>query len=99
MRLLLETCAQEYFKANEPDKDYKDGALKHFLKAAKKKMETAALFEEINEVSLNGEWIEGKLNFEGILSKWAHGTLLADSESVVRISRLVGNIINIMWSD
>ena len=99
MRLLLETCAQEYFKANEPDKDYKDGALKYFLKTAKKKMESAALFEEINEVSLNGEWIEGKLNFEGILSKWAHGTLLADGESVVRISRLVGNIIKIMWSD
>lgn len=99
MRLLLEICAQEYFKANNPDKDCKDGALKPFLKAAKKKMQETAHFQEVNEITLNSEWIDGRLNFEGILSKWAHGTLRADNESIVRISGLVGNIIRLMWSD
>lgn len=99
MRLLLEICAQEYFKANDPDKDCKDGALKPFLKAAKKKMQETAHFQEVNEITLNSEWIDGRLNFEGILSKWAHGTLCADNESIVRISGLVGNIIRLMWSD
>lgn len=99
MRLLLEICAQEYFKANDPDIDYKDGALKHFLRVAKKKMAETAHFEDVNEITLNSEWIDGTYNFEGILSKWAHGTLSADNESVVRVSRLVGNIIRLMWSD
>lgn len=99
MRLLLEICAQEYFKAVDSNKDCKDGALKPFLKEAKKKMAETASFDDINEITLNSEWIDGKYNFEGILSKWAHGTLSADKESIVRVSRLVGNIIMLMWSD
>ena len=99
MRLLLEICAQEYFKAVDSNKDCKDGALKPFLKEAKKKMAETASFDDINEITLNSEWIDGKYNFEGILSKWAHGTLSADKESIVRVSRLVGNIIRLMWSD
>ena len=54
---------------------------------------------DINEITLNSEWIDGKYNFEGILSKWAHGTLSADKESIVRVSRLAGNIIRLMWSN
>lgn len=99
MRLLLEICAQEYFKASDPNNDCKDGALKPFLKEAKKKMTETANFEDINEITLNSEWIDGKYNFEGILSKWAHGTLSADKESIVRVSRLAGNIIRLMWSN
>ena len=99
LRLLLEICAQEFYEANDPGKDYKDGALKPFLRLAKKELEKAGHREKVTELSLNSEWIKGDLIFEAILSKWAHGTLSADHDTVVRISVLAGDIIRLMWSD
>lgn len=99
LRLLLEICAQEFYEANDPGKDYKDGALKPFLRLAKKELEKASYREKVTELSLNTDWIKGDLNFEAILSKWAHGTLTADNGTVVRISVLAGDIIRLMWSD
>lgn len=98
LRLLLETCAREYFAMHQPEVDNKDNALKTFLKLSKKQMVEAHLFETKTEVSLNAEWINGDIHLEAVLSKWAHGTLPADESSILRHSFIVGNIIRLMWS-
>ena len=95
----MEVCAQEFYEANDPEGGYKDGALKPFLRLSKKEMEKSNHREKVTELSLNSEWIKGDLIFEAILSKWAHGTLSADNDTVVRISVLAGDIIRLMWSD
>lgn len=99
LRLLLETCARQYFSTFEPDTDCKDNALKRFLQLSKKQMKEAQLFETKTEASLNAEWINGDIKLEAVLSKWAHGTLPADESSILRHSFIVGDIIRLMWSD
>ena len=98
IRLLLEVCAREYYASDSAVRHDESGALKSFLKEAKKSLRELP-FEERNELSLQAEWLRGDYNFDGIIAKWAHGLLLANEGSVMRASIVAGDIIRSMWSD
>ena len=99
MRFFLEICGQEYFAEYEPERDLKDGALKPFLKLAKRQMKESCESKLLTTTSLEAEWLNGNINLEGVVSKWAHGTLPADESAILRHSQIIGAIVRKNWSD
>lgn len=97
LRLLIETVAREYFASI--GEEHKDSSLKPFLKNVAKPMLKAKIDSAgINDFTLASEWVNGSHNLDATLDKWAHGTLSADRDSLVRESELVALIIKEIWS-
>ena len=98
LRLFLETVAQEYYNYHNPHEDKGDKALEQFLSTIVK-----PYFKNIGEQKLKtqyaliSEWITGDLKLEAVLSKWAHGTLEADNDTIIRHSKLIAEIVKQFW--
>lgn len=97
LRLLMETVAREYFESIDEDRG--DKALSNFLKEiAKPTINTKIDSVDKNNLALASEWVNGSYNLEGLLAKWAHGTLAVDRSALVRQSKLVALIIDEVWT-
>ncbi len=97
LRLLMETAAREYFASIGEDRG--DKALASFLKdVARPKIKAKIDSVGRNNLALASEWIDSRYNFEGLLSKWAHGTLAVDRLALVRQSELAALIIDEVWT-
>lgn len=98
MRLILEVGARVYYNQKDPENSKKDRLYKDFLKAAKNEMlvPNQMLFpqEEIkNYLSLTGQWLDDSINIEGLLAKYAHGNILVCKDSILKISIIIGEIL------
>lgn len=97
LRLFLETVAQEYFAAQNPPIDKGDQTLTYFLGKRVKPYFRNNCKQLLNQYSLVSEWVSGNINLEGILGKWAHGTLAVDNDTIVRNSKLIAEIVREFW--
>ncbi len=98
LRLLLETVAREFFDSTGEMRG--DNSLRDFLKnKAKPMLKAKQSTYEVNDLVLASEWINGTNNLEAVLGKWAHGTLTANRDNLVRESELIALIIKELWSE
>jgi hypothetical protein len=98
LRLLIETVAQEYYNSQNPPVDKGDKALEQFLSSIVKPYFKNVEKQKLKtQYALISEWINGELKLEAVLSKWAHGTLAADNDTIIRHSRLIAEIIKQFW--
>ncbi len=91
MRLITEVAARVYFDRNDPAKSSNDQLYNSFLKIAKSEM---SLEKDTNNfLSLTSNWLDGKDNLEGVLAKYAHGSILTTKEGVLGSSFIIGEIL------
>lgn len=100
LRLLLDTVAREYYLSIDDNLAMQDTVYKTFLsKVAKPALREKGSVSELNASSLAADWLDSGYNLEGILGKWAHGSMAATQGDVLKASKLVGEIIRTTWSD
>jgi hypothetical protein len=98
LRLFLETIAQEYYEAQMPSTNNGDKALSCFLKeVAKPHFRNCTDSRTLNTYSLLSDWINGDINLEAVIGKWAHGSLEADNEAIIRHSKIIAEIVRELW--
>lgn len=99
MRLLLETIAQEYYAAQNPPSNHGDNAWKDFAKeVVKPLLRKAGDSKLLNDFSLDQSWVDGDMNLEAIVGKWAHGTMDAAEMNIINCSKIAGYVIRQVWS-
>ena len=91
LRLVLEVAGREYLtKINDENKD-KDSILGVFLSKVKKELILEK--KQQNFLFLTNNWLDGKINLEGILGKYAHGQIAVDKGNLIQQSKIVGDIL------
>lgn len=99
MRLLLETVAQEYYASQEPRQDHGDNAWKDFAREVVKPMlRDMKDSRALNDWTLDQSWVDGEMNLEAIVGKWAHGTMDTTELNLVNCSKIAGLVIRRVWS-
>jgi hypothetical protein len=94
LRLLLDTAGREYFKSTGDIKSSeKDKVWKDFLRLAKEKLSK----KQENFLSLTNDWLSGEINLEALLGKYAHGNITPDRADVLRMSVIIGDILEIFF--
>lgn len=89
MRLILDIAAREYYQEKGSNSN-EDAIYKKFIDEIKKEYKTQNKSEDLNSISLNDFF---SINFEAYLSKYAHGNILYDKSSILKISRIIGEIL------
>jgi hypothetical protein len=91
LRLLLDIAAHEYFE--EHDSTCCENAYTNFLRLAKTEIRQnqSEIFK--NDAALLTEWLDSAKSFEGVLGKWAHGSLSADEDMAIRESRIIAILL------
>ena len=99
-RLLLDTVAREYYIEQGNELAKKDAIYGTFLKTVGKPALSKQLDKgNLNALSIKPAWLDSEDNLEGILGKWAHGSMPVSIDSILETSYIVGDIIRITWSD
>lgn len=99
LRLLLDTVAREYYIEHEDELAQQDAVYKTFLNSvAKTALSKQTDKASLNSLSLSQKWLNSEINLEGILGKWAHGSMPVSIDSVLETSQIVGDIIRATWS-
>ena len=93
LRALLEVVAREFYLERD-GKEPRESAVGPFMKdvvkpLVKEKMSVGAS----NYLALRADWITERNSFEGILHKWAHGSMVVNYEDFVEQSVIVAEII------
>lgn len=91
LRLMLEVGARIYYDKYDPTQNKKDQLLKGFLDIAKKEMKIDST--DKNYLALTSEWLDTKINLEAILAKYAHGSISYEKGTILKHSKIVGEII------
>lgn len=91
LRFLLDICAREYYQNRNPEKLKTDSLYADFIKVAKKEMELSK--SNINYLSLTNDWLDSKNNLDGVLAKFAHGSIPVSKEGILEKSHIVGDIV------
>lgn len=91
LRLILEVGARVYYDESAPEENKKDQLLKGFLDKAKKDMKIDST--DKNYLALTSEWLDTKINLEAILAKYAHGSISYEKGTILKHSKIVGEII------
>jgi len=95
LRLILEVGARLYYDETDPQQNKKDQLLKGFLDVAKKDMKIDST--DKNYLALTAEWMDAKINLEAILAKYAHGSIAYDRGTILKNSKIVGEIIEFYY--
>lgn len=85
LRLILDIASREITKTDD------DQSYKRLLQKAKKEMFVDK--KNQNYLALTNSWIDGKENMEGIFSKYAHGNIPVDKGNILKLSAIVGDIL------
>jgi len=96
LRLILDVAAKEYYKHAEPNKTGQ--WFEDFLKIVKNEFKKQNTIEKINYLSLTTDWLSSKYNIEGILHTWSHGDLPANKSEVLKMSKIIGDILVIYFN-
>ena len=91
LRFLLDITAREYFENTNPDKFKTDSLYADFIKIAKKEMNLNQ--KNINYLALTNQWLDSKHSLDGILAKFAHGSIPVSMDSILTNSYIVGDIV------
>lgn len=93
LRALLEVVAREFYLEKE-GKQLHDSAIKPFMKDIVKPLVRQKMDEGTsNYLALKADLITDSNSFEGILHKWAHGSMAVNYEDFVEQSVIVAEII------
>lgn len=90
LRLLLEVGARVYYE-NDIEISKSDQIYKKFLKQAGSEMVLKQ--DEINYFSLTQSWLAKNSDIEGLLGKFAHGSLLTIENDVLESSKVIADVI------
>jgi len=91
LRLLLDTAARAYFiSIGDSDAVEKDDAYKKFLKEAKKNLSK----QKENSLVLNNEWLSNQRNFDAVLGKYAHGSIICKQGDILKDSIIIADILD-----
>ncbi len=90
LRLLLDVAARELLGIDE------DKAYKKLMEKAKKEMKIKK--EDKNFLVLTNSWLDEKENVEGIFSKYAHGNIPVDEGNLIKLSKIVGDILKFYFN-
>jgi len=90
LRLLLDVAARELLGID------KDKAYKKLMEKAKKEMKIKK--EDKNFLALTNSWLDEKENLEGIFSKYAHGNIPVDEGNLIKLSKIVGDILKFYFN-
>ena len=93
LRLLLNLAAIEHYNKKpsyERSGNTNDGVIySNFLKEMKSSMNK----EDINTLTITDSWLSGDYKLEGILGKYAHGTINYSREDILKTSEIVADIL------
>lgn len=93
LRALLEVVAREFYLEKE-GKQLHDSAVKPFMKDIVKPLVRQKMDEDTsNYLALKADLITDRNSFEGVLHKWAHGSMAVNYEDFVEQSVIVAEII------
>lgn len=100
LRALLEVVAREFYLEKE-GKQLHDSAVKPFMKDIVKPLVRQKMDDDTsNYLALKADLITDSNSFEGILHKWAHGSMAVNYEDFVEQSVIVAEIIKaVHWKD
>lgn len=91
LRLITEIAARVYFDEVNPEIAKNDQLYNDFLKVAKKEMILKQ--DLINYLSLTKEWLDSNEKLEGILAKYAHGSIPVTKDGILKNSFIIGEIL------
>ncbi len=91
LRFLLEVGARVYYKEKGSSNSEKDQLYKDFLRLAKQEMQSSK--EIVNYLAFTTDWLNNKINLEGILGKYAHDNIIVTKSNIIENSIIVGEII------
>jgi len=91
LRLILEVAARVYSSENDLSNIDDDKIYKEFLKSAKSEMTKQQII--FISISHTAEWINGKVNLEAMLGKYAHGNIEVSKSDILVNSAIVGDIL------
>ena len=82
---------QEFTKEKGSSNSEKDQLYKDFLRLAKQEMQSSK--EIVNYLAFTTDWLNNKINLEGILGKYAHDNIIVTKSNIIENSIIVGEII------
>lgn len=91
LRFLLDVSAREYYSNVNPDKLNSDSLYGDFIKVAKNEMKFSQ--KRINYLALTNDWLDSKNNLDGVLAKFAHGSIPVAKDGILEKSYIVGDIV------
>jgi hypothetical protein len=91
LRFLMDVAAREYYADVNPDKLNTDSLYADFIKVAKKEMKLSQ--KRINYLALTNDWLDSKNNLDGVLAKFAHGSIPVAKDGILEKSYIVGDIV------
>jgi hypothetical protein len=91
LRFLLDVAAREYYAKVNPEKLNSDSLYGDFIKVAKKEMILSQ--KRINYISLTNDWLDSKNSLDGVLAKFAHGSIPVAKDGILEKSYIVGDIV------
>lgn len=91
LRLILDIAGRIHYRSiGDVNIAEKDVVYTEFLKKAKKEL----LKEKENFISLTGDWLsDEKSKLDGLLGKYAHGSIVPDRSDILRMSYIVADIL------
>ncbi len=97
LRLILDVAAKEYYKLNPVEGLNQDDLYKKYIKALKSMPMSQ---EDKNELSINTDIsnLIAAENLEAFLAKLAHGSVRVDIGMVLRLSKIIGQLLKIHFS-
>lgn len=97
LRLILDVAAHEYYKLNPVENQNQDDLYKQYIKLLKS---TASNQEDKNSLGVDVEIksLISEHNVEALLAKLAHGSVRTDIAMVLRLSRIIGQLLKIHFS-
>lgn len=98
LRALLEVVAKDFYLKRDGVESY-DSAVGPFMKEVVKPMVKNNMDKGTESyLALRAEWVTERNSFEGILHKWAHGSMSVNYEDFVDQSVIVAEIIKeVLW--
>lgn len=89
LRLILDVAAREYYRSNGSSSN-EDALYKKFIGEIKKEYKSLGRSEDLNFISLNDIFT---INFEAYLGKYAHGNIIYDKPTILKVSKIIGEIL------
>ena len=89
LRLLLDVAGRTYYEDKNGTVAKDDQISSKFIKEAKRILSQ----KQKNSLSLTLDWVSDKYSLEGILHKYAHGTIDYSKQAIVQNSKVVADIL------
>lgn len=89
MRLILDVAAREYYNEEQLKKD--NTPYRTFLKEIKKKFRDDSKYKNLSTLTLS--WVISDFNFENIIDHYAHDSIIYTKNDVLKISKIIGEIL------